>query len=237
MTVSRSLRGCLAVLLCVAPLLGQAATVTWQFSGTLRKVIDDGAHTQLSKGDPFSGTLRFDDGVADRRAADDARGVYRFEGDGSGLWIEIGGGRFFDGSAAAGKPFDLQQVVTDKSGQGRDKVAFSVRDRASVDAFGKTFEPFRNAGGMKLVLNGADDAWFDGDALLTATDLGDLRSATLTLRYLEALSGDEVRLVGRLDSLGLTPQALPDGAPVPLPASGWLLLAALGVLGARRQHV
>ncbi|MEM1235388.1 MAG: VPLPA-CTERM sorting domain-containing protein [Pseudomonadota bacterium] len=97
---------------------------------------------------------------------------------------------------------------------------------------GTVLDPFGNASGLNVVLDAPTDSFFDASV---SADLSSLVGRNLELTF-------EVRdfFDGRQSSYGvdnITLSADPGAAVVPLPATGWLLIAGFGALGAmRRRH-
>lgn len=95
---------------------------------------------------------------------------------------------------------------------------------------GTVLDPFGNASGLDVVLGDPTDSYFDKSV---TADLSSLVGRNLELTF-------EVRdfFDGRQSSYGvdnITLSADPSLTPVPLPATGWLLIAGFGALGAMRR--
>lgn len=215
--------------------LASAATVTWAFEGNLTEVVDTGGFTPLTSGSRFNGSVVFDTEAEDSVNLFGRYARHTFSGT-HGLYVAVGDGAFVSTPDLESDADTLAQFVARSRRSDDELIWFSGLSASAVAAFGRVFEPSW-LGASSLTLT-TPSTGGDTNAPATPDPRSMLDGAELVLRYVDTVSGNDLVLRGEVSSFA--PPILGDfgPAPVPLPASAWLMLTALVSMTVlkRRQH-
>ena len=222
--------GCLLAL-AAAP-AAQATPITVWFSGHFSQVQGD-APAALA-GAAFSGSFTYDPAVG---VANQTTNTILYSLGSAQLSVQtmLGGGTTASAQSQFGQNWDFD-TLTRLHGTIANADSFGVGGSGTFDAGLSVFQT------MSLQL--VDDAISADDPLgapLSAPpgsfSLADFEAAEFTLIGLTGTPSTGVRItaqaVGNLDCLASTPDGCPLEVPLPLPGSGWLLGAGLGLLAWR----
>lgn len=202
----------LALLLSMAASAANANQVTFDFSGT----ITDDPFGLLTNDFTFSGSYTFDSNAVDQLPNDPQTGVYQSAGPGFGIQTTIGG---------------VSYAV-----DGNISIAVANNFSGPVDQYTPLTQSADGSLTLELFLQDSTATAFSSDAL-------PVNNQTLNLSAFNdaelRVFGDNAQFTGTIDSLTCV-SCGNSATPVPLPASGTLLmgaLAAFALVACRRNSL